>query len=49
MIKSDDPRSVEPGTPEPPGVTESEDWAWMVDEDPAFYIEETAQPEKRSG
>jgi hypothetical protein len=26
------------GAPEPLRAAESEDWAWMVDEDPAFYL-----------
>ena len=34
--------------PEPLRATEGEEWAWMVDEDPAFYLEETAPlPEKK--
>ena len=26
------------GAPEPPRASDSEEWAWMVDEDPAFYL-----------
>ena len=51
-------RAIAPGTgsggppvnPEPSHVAESEEWAWMVDEDPAFYLEETGRaPDKRAG
>lgn len=49
-------KSVAPGVagppvaPEPARVPESEEWAWMVDEDPAFYLQETGPaPEKRGG
>ena len=27
-----------PITPEPLRAAENEEWAWMVDEDPAFYL-----------
>jgi hypothetical protein len=33
---------------EPLRTAENEEWAWMVDEDPAFYLEETAA-DKRGG
>ncbi len=33
---------------EPSKAAENEEWAWMVDEDPAFYLEEAA-PGKRAG
>ena len=37
-----------PAAPEPSRGSENEEWAWMVDEDPAFYLEETGPaPEKR--
>ncbi len=39
-----------PAAPEPSRGTENEEWAWMVDEDPAFYLEEAGPaPEKRGG
>ncbi len=38
------PAAAEPTT----RPTENEEWAWMVDEDPAFYLEESA-PDKRGG
>ncbi len=38
-----------PAVPEALRTAESEEWAWMVDEDPAFYLEEaTPPPEKRT-
>ena len=55
MGKRDNARSVASGTggpppaaPEPSRGSENEEWAWMVDEDPVFYLEETG-PEKRGG
>jgi hypothetical protein len=56
MSKRDKARPIAPGTgsggppvnPEPSHAAESEEWAWMVDEDPAFYLEEAA-PDKRAG
>ncbi len=33
---------------EPSRAAQNEEWAWMVDEDPAFYLQETA-PERRGG
>ncbi len=29
-------------------TAENQEWAWMVDEDPAFYLQETA-PERGGG
>ncbi len=56
MGKRGNARSAAPGTggppaaPEPSRGAENEEWAWMVDEDPAFYLEETGPaPEKRGG
>jgi len=58
MSKRDGARSVAsstgpigpPAAPEPSRGAESEEWAWMVDEDPAFYLEEAGPaPEKRGG
>ncbi len=56
MDKKDNARSVASGTRPATGPlessrgTESEEWAWMVDEDPAFYLEEAGPaPEKRGG
>ena len=57
MSMRDNARSVvsgagagaQPAAPEPSRATEYEEWAWMVDEDPAFYLEETGAPEKRGG
>jgi hypothetical protein len=58
MNKRENPRLGAPGTgsggppaaPEPSRAAESEEWAWMVDEDPAFYLEETGRaPDKRGG
>ncbi len=56
MSKRDNSKSIAPGTgsggppavPKPSRAAESEEWAWMVDEDPAFYLEEAA-PDKRAG
>ncbi len=56
MSKRDNSKSIAPGTgpggppaaPEPSRAADSEEWAWMVDEDPAFYLEEAA-PDKRAG
>lgn len=57
MSKWDDTRPGAPGakaggkpdTPDLSRAAENEEWAWMVDEDPAFYLEEAAQPERRGG
>jgi hypothetical protein len=58
MSKKDNARSVKsstgpagpPAAPEPSRGTESGEWAWMVDEDPAFCLEEAGRaPEKRGG
>lgn len=58
MSKRDNARPIAPGTgsggppanPEPSRAAESEEWAWMVDEDPAFYLEEAGPaPDKRVG
>jgi hypothetical protein len=58
MSERDSARPIAPGTgsggppasPEPSRVAESEEWAWMVDEDPACYLEEAGlAPEKRAG
>jgi hypothetical protein len=57
MSKRNNARPIAPGTgsgppvnPEPSHAAESEEWAWMVDEDPAFYLEETRRaPDKRAG
>ena len=39
-----------PASPEPSRVAESEEWAWMVDEGPAFCLEEAGlAPEKGDG
>ena len=56
MSKRGCSQAIAPGTgstgspvnPEPSHAAESEEWAWMVDEDPAFYLEEAA-PDKRAG
>jgi hypothetical protein len=41
---------VPPAAPEPSRAVGSEEWAWMVDEDPAFYLDEFAPaPDKRGG
>ncbi len=53
MSKRDNARTLAsgsggpPAAPEPSRVSETEEWTWMVDEDPAFYLEETVAPEKR--
>ena len=54
MRERDDTRSGGTGTggpaaSEPGRAAESEEWAWMVDEDPAFYIEEAAPPSEKRG
>ena len=58
MSKRDNARSIASGTrsggtpaaPEPSRAVESEEWAWMIDEDPAFYLAEPGPaPEKRGG
>jgi hypothetical protein len=58
MSKRDNARPIASGTrsggppaaPETSRAAESEEWAWMVDEDPAFYLEETGRaPDKRAG
>ena len=37
-------------TPESSRVSENEEWAWMVDEDPAFYLTKSERvPENRGG
>jgi hypothetical protein len=58
MSKRDNARSIVPGTgsggppanPESSRAVEYDKWAWMVDEDPAFYLEEPGPaPDKRTG
>jgi hypothetical protein len=58
MSKRDNARAIAssagsggpPAAPEPSRVAESEEWAWMVDEDPAFYLAEAGPtPDKRGG
>jgi hypothetical protein len=34
-----------PLTPESSRVSENEEWAWMVDEDPTFYLSKTGRAE----
>ncbi len=56
MSKRGSSKATAPGTgsggspvnPEPSHAAESEEWARMVEEDPAFYLEEAAL-DKRSG
>ena len=37
-----------PAAPEPSRVAKCEEWAWMVDEDPASYLDEAGPaPDKR--
>lgn len=38
-----------PIAPEPTYVSESEEWAWMVDEDPAFYLSQQGRAENTGG
>jgi hypothetical protein len=40
-IAKDEP----PVTSEPLGISDSEDWAWMVDDDPAFYLSKSGNVE----
>ncbi len=58
MSKRGSSKVIAPGTgsggspvnPEPSHAVEGEEWTWMVDEDPAFYLEETGRaPDKRAG
>jgi hypothetical protein len=58
MSKRDNSKSIAPGTgsagqpavPKPSRAAESEEWTWMVDEDPAFCLEEAGPaPDKRAG
>ncbi len=58
MSKRDNARSIAssagsggpPTAPEPSRAAENEEWAWMVAEDPAFYLEEAGPaPDKRGG
>ncbi|MBA2712712.1 MAG: hypothetical protein H0U55_04035 [Rubrobacteraceae bacterium] len=34
---------------EPTRASESEEWAWMVDEDPAFYLSQQSRAENAGG
>jgi hypothetical protein len=34
---------------EPLRVAENEEWAWMVDEDPAFYLSQSGRVENTGG
>lgn len=36
-------------TPEATRVSGNEEWAWMVDEDPAFYLSKTGRAESTRG
>jgi len=38
-----------PATPEATRSSENEEWAWMVDEDPAFYLSTSARMENAGG
>jgi hypothetical protein len=58
MSERDTARPIAPGTgsggppasPEPSRAAESEEWAWMVEGDSAFCLEEAGPaPEKRAG
>jgi hypothetical protein len=38
-----------PITPNSSRGTENEDWAWMVDEDPAFYLTKSGRAPENTG
>ncbi len=38
-----------PIVPEPTWASETEEWAWMVDEDPAFYLSQQVRAENAVG
>jgi hypothetical protein len=38
-----------PITPAPARAYDSEEWAWMVDEDPAFYLSQGGRVENTGG
>lgn len=38
-----------PIAPEPTYASESEEWTWMVDEDPAFYLSQQGRAENAGG
>lgn len=37
------------GSPATPEVSENEQWAWMVDEDPAFYLSKSGTAPESTG
>jgi len=38
-----------PVAPAPTRASEGEEWAWMVDEDPAFYLLQSGRAENAGG